>query len=334
MKPKKSFQITLGFLAIALTGITTLAFYARSRQSNVTVLKLAHSLDETHPVHHAMVFMQKRLEEKSEGRIRLEIFPNEQLGSEREMIEQVQLGCIDMTKTSTSPLESFIPEMGVFSVPYIFRDKIHYWKVLKGPIGETLKQIGTSKGVRGLCYYDSGSRSFYTKDKPILEPDDLKGMKIRVMESKTAMAMVEALGGKPTPIAWGELYTALQQKVVDGAENNPPSLDTSRHYEICKHYSLDEHTMVPDIILISKLTWEKLSPDDQRLLQEVANESMEEQIRLWKIKTEESMRIVQEAGVKVYHPDKTLFVDKVKDMHNSYIGTQVGSLIQQIQDTE
>jgi tripartite ATP-independent transporter DctP family solute receptor len=334
MKPKKSFQITLGFLTIALTGLTVLAFYARSRQSNVIVLKLAHSLDETHPVHQAMVFMQKRMKERSNGRIRVEIFPNEQLGSEREMIEQVLLGCIDMTKTSTSPLESFIPEMGVFSVPYIFRDKTHYWNVLKGPIGEKLKQSGVKKGLYGLCYYDSGSRSFYTKDKPILTPNDLQGMKIRVMESKTAMAMVEALGGKPTPIAWGELYTALQQGVVDGAENNPPSLDTSRHYEVCKYYSLDEHTMVPDIILISNLTWEHLSQEDRELIQDVANESMEEQIRLWGIKTEESMRHVQEEGVEVFHPDKKPFVNKVKDMHDSYKGTEIGYLIQQIKDTE
>jgi len=309
-------------LAFALTGC--------AKKSDVIVLKLGHGLDITHPVHKAMVFMAERLAEKSGGRVKLEIYPNEQLGSEREMIEQLQIGSIDMTKTSTSPMEGFIPSMGVFSVPYIFRDQEHYWKVLEGPIGKKLLAAGEGVGVKGLCFYDAGSRSFYTKNKPILQPSDLKGMKIRVQQSATSMEMVKALGASPTPIDWGELYTSLQQGVIDGAENNPPSFETSHHYEVCKHYSLDEHTTVPDIILISIATWKKLPDDVRRMVQEAADESSQYQRKLWAEKTVESLKAVEAAGVKIYKPDKAPFMAMVRPMHDSYKGTEIGALLEQI----
>jgi len=274
--------------------------------------------------------MAERLKEKSAGKVILQVYPGEQLGSEREMIEQVQMGLLDITKVSTSPLESFIPAMSVFSVPYLFRDGEHFWNVLDGPTGKKLLQTGESVGLRGLCYYDAGSRSFYTKEKPIMTPADLVGMKIRVQESKTSMQMINVLGASPTPIAWGELYTSLQQGVVDGAENNPPSFYRSGHFEVCKHYSLDEHTMVPDIVIMSTKTWNKLPTDIQQVVQEVANESVQYQKQLWKEDTEKALEMVQKEGVKVYHPDKTGFREKVKPMHESYEGTEVGELIEEI----
>ena len=250
------------------------------------------------------------------------------------MIEQVQMGLLDMTKVSTSPLESFIPSMSVFSVPYLFRDGDHLWKFLDSPAGKKLLQAGEEKGLKGLCYYDAGSRSFYTKDKPILKPADLEGMKIRVQESKTSMQMIRELGASPTPIAWGELYTSLQQGVVDGAENNPPSFYLSGHYEVCKYYSLDEHTMVPDIVLMSLKMWNKLPADVQKMVQEAADESVIEQKRLWKETTDNALKIVQERGVTVYHPDKEPFREKVKPMHDSYKGTEVGELMQEIEKVQ
>jgi len=304
------------------------------KKSDVIVLKLGHSLDVEHPVHKAMVFMAQRLAEKSNGKVKLEIYPSEQLGSEREMIEQVQMGSLDMVKTSTSPLESFVPIMGVFGVPYIFRDSEHQWKVLDGPIGQKLMSAGESVGLKGLCYYDAGARSFYTTKNPILKPEDLEGMKIRVQESKTAIAMVAALGASPTPIAWGELYTSLQQGVVDGAENNPPSFYRSRHYEVCKYYSLDEHTMVPDIILISMATWKKLPKDAQQMVTEAANESAQYQRKLWKEMTEQALKEVAAAGVKIYYPDKQPFREKVQKMHQSYKGSPIGDLIEQIKQVK
>ncbi|MCB0437094.1 MAG: DctP family TRAP transporter solute-binding subunit, partial [Mangrovimonas sp.] len=165
------------------------------------------------------------------------IYPNQQLGSERENLELLQIGSLDMTKVSVGVMENFAPKMKVFGLPFLFRDKQHAFNVLDGPIGKELLDEGEKYWLKGLCYYDAGSRSFYTKDKPVMTPEDLKGSKIRVMESVTAMDMVRSLGGAPTPISWGELYTSLQQGVVDGAENNPPSFYLSRHYEVCKFYS-------------------------------------------------------------------------------------------------
>ena len=322
MKSRTFFYITLVVLVFGLSGC--------SKKSDVTELKIGHSLDVEHPVHKAMLFMAEKLKEKSGGKVVLQIYSGEQLGSEREMIEQLQLGSLDMAKVSTSPLESFVPIVGVFSVPYLFRDSDHLWLVLDGPIGEKLKSAGERVGLKGMCYYDAGSRSFYTKSKPILSPADLAGMKIRVQESKTSMAMIQALGASPTPIAWGELYTSLQQGVIDGAENNPPSFYRSRHFEVCKHYSLDEHTMVPDIVLMSMATWKKLSPDVQKMVQDAANESAQYQRQLWKKETEDSLKKVQEQGVKLYNPDKAAFREKVRQMHESYKGSEVGELLQEI----
>jgi TRAP-type C4-dicarboxylate transport system substrate-binding protein len=182
-----------------------------------------------------------------------------------------------------------------------------------------------------LCFYDAGSRSFYTKNKPILKPDDLRGLKIRTQESPTSVKLVKALGGSATPIAWGELYTALQQGVVDGAENNPPSFYLSRHYEVCKHYALDEHTMVPDVLIISTIIWNDLSDQEKKWIQEAANESYEYQKKVWKESTEEALREVEKAGVQIYYPDKTLFEKKVEPLIEEYKSEpSVYNLIQKI----
>ena len=296
------------------------------------VLKLAHVLDQSHPVHVAMVYMADRIDEKSGGLVELQIFPNGQLGSESDSIEQVQRGALAMVKTSVAPLEGFIPEMALFGLPYLFRDEDHFWNVLLGDVGKELLAAGGSVGIKGLCYYDSGSRSFYTIDGPILTPDDLAGKKIRVMRSRTSMDMISQMGGAPTPIPWGELYTALQQGMVDGAENNPPSLYTSRHFEVTKHYSLDEHARIPDIVLMSKDIWESLSPQIQHWVQEAADESVEFQRKLWKEETQKNLDDLQEAGVTVYYPDKAPFVEKVKPMLERFQGTKIGELIERVRE--
>lgn len=281
----------------------------------VRVLKLAHVLDQAHPVHVAMEFMAKDLAERSSGRLSIEVFPNGQLGSETESIEQVQRGALAMVKTSAAPLEGFIPEMALFGMPYLFRDEDHYWKVLSGPLGEALLASGASVGLKGLCYYDSGARSFYTRETPILNPADLDGLKIRVVRSKTAMETISSLGAAPTPIPWGELYTGLQQGVVDGAENNAPSLQTSRHYEVTKHYSLDEHTRVPDIIAFSEKIWKSLSPEEKRWVSEAAAASVTFQRKLWKEQTIEAMKMLEKAGVTIHHPDKAAFAKAVEPLY-------------------
>lgn len=304
------------------------------RKDSIRVLKLAHVLDPSHSVHKGMVFMAQKVAEKSGGKMRVDIYPSGQLGQERDLIELLQIGSLAMTKVSAAPLEAFVPEMQIFGIPYVFRDDDHRWKILNSEIGKQLLLAGEKFFLRGLCYYDAGSRSFYTKEKPITRPADLKGMKIRVMKSLTSFDMVRSLGGSPTPIPWGELYTALQQGVVDGAENNPPSFYLSRHYEVCKYYSLDEHTAVPDILLISTVFWQSLSEQEQQWLQEAVDESVEYQKILWKESSDESLREAQKAGVKVLYPDKTPFREAVQQMHAFYKGTKIYDLIQEIQNIE
>lgn len=281
-------------------------------------LKLAHGLPVDHPVHQAMEFMAKRTAELSDGKLTIEVYPAEQLGSEQQCVELLQIGSLAITKVSAAVMESFTDDYKVFGLPYIFRSKEHSFKVMDGEIGKELLLSTQDKWIRGLCYYDAGSRSFYTKSKPITHPDDLAGMKIRVMRSITAVEMTKALGGSPTPISWGELYTALQSGVVDGAENNPPSLYTSRHYEVCKFYSLDEHTTIPDVLVFSQVIWDKLSPQEQAWIQQAADESAVLQRKLWAESEKKSLEEVQKAGVKINYPDKAPFIEKVQPLLESY----------------
>ena len=315
----------------------TLVISAGCKKNNETrpevVLKLGHVLDIAHPVHKAMVYMAERVKEKSAGRMKVEIYPSEQLGSEKESIEALQLGYMAMTKTSSAPIEGFVPRMKIFGIPYLFRDSDHFWKVMKSPIGKELLLAGQSKGLRGLCYYDAGARSFYSK-KEIHSPADLKGLKIRVQNSIMSIKMVEAMGGSPTPIPFGELYTSLDQGVVDAAENNPPSFYTSRHYEVCKYYTLDEHTMLPDILAISTKVWNGLSPEFQQILQEAVDESVEYQRKIWTEAEQSNLKSVEDAGVKIIHPDKQPFRDSVKSVWDEFNGTDIGELIKRIQEVQ
>jgi len=276
--------------------------------------------------------MAEKAAEKSGGRMRIDIYPSGQLGAERDLIELLQIGSLAMTKVSTAQLEGFVPEIKIFGVPYVFRDDEHRWKVLNGEIGKRLLLAGEKYFLRGMCYYDAGSRSFYTKDTPVNTPKDLEGLKIRVMRSITSVKMVQSLGGSATPISFGELYSALQQGVVDGAENNPPSFYSSRHYEVCKYYCLDEHSSVPDILLMSKVVWESLSTEEQKWLQESVDESVEYQKKLWNEASDEALNEVQKAGVNILYPDKSPFRESVKEMHNSYKGTPIYDLIREIEN--
>jgi tripartite ATP-independent transporter DctP family solute receptor len=304
--------------SLLLTTLFILLLSGCAQEKQGTVLKLAHGLDPSHPVHQAMASMADRCKEISEGELRIDIYPSGQLGSEQQCVELLQIGSLAITKVSAAVMESFTEEFKVLGLPYVFRSKEHSFKVLDGEIGDELLLSTEPFWIRGLCFYDAGSRSFYTIDKPINHPDDLKGMKIRVMKSITAMEMVKAQGGSPTPISWGELYTALQSGVVDGAENNPPSFYTSHHYEVCKYYSLNEHTMVPDVLIISLKVWKKLSDQEKLWLQQAADESVEVERLLWAESEKESLRIVQEAGVKINYPAKEPFAEKVEELLESY----------------
>lgn len=327
---------TLGLLIGALLTAVALIPAIRSSRAgggvNKTVLKLGHVLPPAHAVHIAMEFMAKRAAELSGGTVEIQVFGGGQLGTETDSIEQVQRGALAMVKTSAGALEGFVPEMAVFGMPYLFRDDEHYWNVLLGDIGKEILKAGDPKGMHGLCYYDSGSRSFYTKAKPIVRPTDVREMKLRVMSSKTAHNMITTLGGGPTPIPFGELYTALQQGMIDGAENNPPSYYSMRHYEVAKHYSLDEHTRVPDVVGFSKPIWDALSPQVRGWIEQAAAESVTFQRKLWTQQTEEALVAVEKAGAKIYRPDKAPFVEAMAPMYAAIEGTRIGELARRIRE--
>jgi len=329
----KVFIITiLTMLSLVLTAVSFVG--CSDKDADVTVLKLAHALDISAPVHNGMVFMAEKVKEKSNGRMRIDIYPSEQLGSERECIEQLQVGALAITKASSSAIEAFVPKMKVLGLPYLFRDSDHFWKALLGPIGKELLAAGEPVGLKGLCFYDAGARSFYTKSKLVESPADLKGMKVRVQKSEMAIKMIIAMGGSATPIDWGELYTSLQQGVVDAAENNPPSFSDSKHYEVCKYYILDEHTMCPDVLLISTFVWEKLSPEFQRILRESADESVVFQRQLWAQREKECLENVEKAGIKIIHPDKAPFRQASQAVWKEFEGTEIGELANRISQVQ
>ena len=319
------------FILIVLAVVGLVCQTACKEASDSRVIKLAHGLDVSHPVHKAMVFMGERLKEKSAGKLSLDIYPSQQLGSERECLELLQIGSLGMTKVSTGVLENFAPQLKVFGLPFLFRDAEHRFAVLEGEIGEQLLSSSIPQRLKGLTFYDAGSRSFYTK-KPVETPEDLKGLKLRVMESQTAMNMVKNLGGSPTPIAWGELYTALQQGVVDGAENNLPSFYLSHHYEVCKYFVVDEHTALPDELLISTLIWDDLSEEEQRWVKEAADESLAFEKEIWHEAEMEALAEIKKAGVEVITPDKEPFRNRVKSMYEEFSqNPEMNKLIEQIQ---
>ena len=318
----------------ALVGLLAILSAGCAQRDDVTVLKLAHALDTEHAVHKGMVYMAESLEHYSDGKMRMDIYPSGQLGAERELVELVQIGSLDITKVSTSPLEAFVPVMKIFSLPYVFHSREHCLEVLDGEIGQRLLESTEVARLRGLGYYDAGSRSFYMVDSPVETPADLAGLKIRVQKSQTSVQMIAALGGSATPISWGELYTALQQGVVDGAENNPPSFYLSRHFETSQYYALNEHTMVPDILLMSLRSWESLDEQQKEWLQSAVDDSVAHQRKLWMEATEEALSAVKEAGVIVTQPDKQPFMDAVAEMKASYDGTEIGELLNDIAAVE
>jgi tripartite ATP-independent transporter DctP family solute receptor len=312
-----------------------LSFISCDQIKSTKIIRLGHGLNTGHSVHQGMIFFGEKLQEISGGKFKVQIYPSQQLGTERQCLELLQIGSLDMTKVSAGVLENFSPSIKVFGIPYLFRDKEHAFRVLDGPVGEELLN-GTEKyWLKGLGYYDSGSRSFYTIDKPIEHPNDLKGLKIRVMESQTAIDMVKSFGGSPTPISWGELYTALQQGVVDGAENNPPSFYLSRHYEVCKYYIIDEHTVLPDVVLMSTHFWNDLSNQDQEWIQKAMDLSVVEQRRLWLKSEIESLEAVKAAGVKVSYPNKSNFAEISGSVSDQYAQDPlIKSFIDKIKNTQ
>lgn len=291
---------------------------ACKKETDVKVLTFAHNLPTSHPVHKGVEAFKEHLESLSGGKMSIDIYANGNLGTEREVLELLQIGSVSMTKVSASAISNFVPEYLVLGIPYLFRDKEHFFNVLEGKIGEELLEKGTTSWLRGLCFYDAGSRSFYTKKKPIKEPKDLEGMKIRVMGDKISVSLVQSLGAAPTPMAFGELYTALQQGVVDGAENNAPSFVTSMHFEVCKYYCLDEHNYLPDVVVIGTKSLEKLTFQEKKWVFEAAKLSAQKQKRFWEEAEIQSIEILKKSGVEFFTPNKDLFRAKTEVLKTEF----------------
>jgi len=245
------------------------------------VLRLAETHPQDYPTTRGDYEFARLVKERSGGRIVIEVYPGSQLGQEKAVIEQVQFGAIDLTRVSISPVAAFVPRLNAFQMPYLYRDETHMWKVLKGDIGKELLASLEPFGFIGLGWFESGARNFYNSKRPIRTPADLKGLKIRVQESELMMGLVSAFGAVPTPMAFGEVYSALQTGVVDGAENNWPSYFSTSHYEVAKYITLDEHTRVPEIIIGSKISLGRLSPADQELIRQAAFDAIDFQRAEW-----------------------------------------------------
>lgn len=323
----------IGSLCLVL--FLCLSLNSCSQLDEKKTIVFAHSLPTSHPVHRAIEYLNKALIENSGGKMELKIYPNGQLGSEREVLELIQIGSIGMTKVSAGTMANFSPKYRVLGVPYLFRDSDHGWRVLEGEIGKEILESGQDYLLKGLCFYDAGSRSFYTKDKPIKSAADVQGLKIRVMNDNMAIEMVNLLGGSATPMSFGELYTALQQGVVDGAENNAPSVVTSNHYEICKYYSLDRHTFLPDVVVVGTQVWDQLSSEEQNWLMKAAEASLVEEKKYWNEAVEKDMAFLREQGVEIIEPDAESFRIATQPMKDRLRqDPKLGSLLERIENTK
>lgn len=271
-----------------------------------TRLRIGHGLPATHPVHPAMQLFADIVRERSGGALEIAIFPDGQIGQEVNLVAQVQAGKLDFVKASASVLERIAQAYRVFSLPFVFRDHQHWMRVATNAVGESILASTASIGLVGLTYYDAGSRSFYGQ-KPIDHPDDLKGLKIRIQPSPTMVRLMRLFGAQGVEMAWDQVYTALRLGLVDGAENNVTALVVGRHGEVTTHYSFDEHTMVPDVFLVSAERWQSLNRSQQAIMREAARASYERMNELWSAFQAESRAAAEQMGVKFTAPDKTPF---------------------------
>ncbi|MDR1535972.1 MAG: TRAP transporter substrate-binding protein [Planctomycetota bacterium] len=292
------------------------AAFAATAGERIT-LKLAHDLERQHIVAVTFDRMAEEVKTLSNGEITLRVYPNSQMGNARDTMELLQNGGLDMTKGSAN-LETFAEIYSVFSMPYLFNSKEHHDKVVYGPVGREIFASTKDKGFFVIAAFDCGTRSYYAK-KPILKPEDLAGLKIRVQASPTGLRMVELTGGLPTPVAFSEVYTALQQGVVDGAENNIPTWVHTRNIEVAKVYTENEHTMVPDFLAVSTKSWDKLSRSHQEILLKAAASAEDYQRKIWAEEMIDARRRAAEQGGTIVQVDKAPFRARIQPIWDDYL---------------
>lgn len=308
--------------------------FAVANSAEALVIKTSDVHAMGYPTTDAMQFMGDWLAEKSNGEITMEIFHSMQLGGEKEALEQVQLGALEMTRVSVGVVGPIVDDFNAFNLPYVFRSIDQMHKVVDGEIGQELLAALDAGGLIGLGFMDAGARSFYNKQKPIREPADLAGLKIRVMQNPIFIEMMTEMGGNGIPIAFNELYTALQTGVVDGAENNPPSYETQKHYEQAGFYSLTEHLVVPEIFVFSKKVWETLTPEQQALIREAAVLTTQKERELWTAMEAKAMEELVAHGVQINDDvDKAAFIEATAPVREQF-GAQYADLLARIDAVE
>ncbi|MBM3546068.1 MAG: TRAP transporter substrate-binding protein [Alphaproteobacteria bacterium] len=320
----------LAVLPAALALSLALPVAAQQKQ----VLKAADVHVVGYPTVAAVEAMGKKLEAATSGRLSIQMFPAMQLGGEKEMIEQAQVGALQFARISVGPVGTIVDELNVFNMPFVFRDVAHMRKVIDGPIGQDMMdKISSNPQTRliGLAWMDAGARSVYNVKRPVRSVDDLKGLKVRMMGNPIFVDTMNALGGNGIAMGMDQVYNALQTGVVDGAENNPPSYDSFGHFQLAKFYSLTEHLIIPEILVFSRRSWEALSKADQDLIKKFSREAQMEQRKLWDEREAASMKKIKDAGIEVItFKDKKQFQDAVKPVWDKY-GGKYADLVKKIQ---
>jgi tripartite ATP-independent transporter DctP family solute receptor len=333
MNRRHFIALTAGTALGAIAGLPGAPAFAQQKM----VLKATDVHPLGYPTVEAVVRMGKKLEDATKGRLSIQMFPSMQLGGEKEMIEQAQVGALQLARISVGPMGPLVPELNVFNLPFMFRDTAHMEKVIDGPIGEEmLKKLSDhpTANLIGLCWMNAGTRNVYNSKKPIRTIDDLKGLKIRMMGNPIFVDTMNALGGNGVSMGFDQLINAMQTGVVDGAENNPPTYVSGQHYRYAKHFSMTEHLMIPEILVFSKRSWTGLSKEDQDLIMKLSKEAQQEERKLWYEMEEKSIKQMQEQGIEIIKiADKKPFQDAVKPVWDKH-GKQHEALIKRIQDVK
>ena len=324
----------VALLGAALVGLATAVVGPVMAQTKV-VWKASDVHPLGYPTFEAIVRMGKKLETQTNGRISIQMYPLMQLGGEKEMIEQAQVGALQIARISVGAMGPVVDELNVFNLPFIFRDEAHMRKVIDGPIGtELLDKISNNPQSRiiALGWMDAGTRNVYS-NKPVTRPADLKGMKVRMMGNPIFVETMNAMGGNGVAMGFNELYSAMQTGVVDGAENNEPTVLAQNHYQVAKVYSLTGHLIIPEIFIFSKRTWETLSREDQALVKKFAREAQMEERALWDEKTSKATDELKAKGLQFVPADKPAFYKATQPIRDKY-GSKYAALLRRIEDTK
>ena len=333
---KKRWMMIAGIAMISVTGII---WHCRTQYQKEPefVLSYAENQTKNYPTTLGAQKFADLVEERSGGRIQILVLAEGKLGAESDIIAQMEYGGVDFARVSLSQLAEYIPQLNVLQMPYLYEDSAHMWKVLDGKIGDDFLDIVSQNELIGLSWYDAGARNFYNSKKPITCLEDMQGMRIRVQESEVMADMIEALGESAIPIPYADVYSALEQGTVDGAENNWPSYETMNHYEVAKYYTIDEHNRVPEMQICSKHTWDKLSEEDQQMILACAKESALYERKLWKECESESEAKAIEQGVEVVElsaEEKKRFQEAVTGIYEKYCSDQMDIIEKIIEETK